>query len=127
MKQDDKEIDNYLLEEKIDDNCNIIEYKNNKTNDHRIYEYDENNNMRKCNDLLNSLETTHQYEYDENNNCIYAKFIEDKYELWKEYNDNNKDSNNYEEWHMYDKNNNLICDKNNEGRKIEYKYDEKID
>ena len=62
-------------------------------------------------------------KYDERGNEIYFK--RDRYEVCKEYNENNKlihrkDSNGYEEWWEYNEKGNLIHYKNSNGEEIFY-------
>jgi YD repeat-containing protein len=102
------EYNNIFKDYIFDGKFNITVHKS----EHKIYEYDENDNLifiKKCGDIVST------YEYNENGDLIHYKGF-GKYEQWYEYDDNHnlthfKDSYVTEEWYEYDEKNNMIHSK----------------
>ena len=141
---------------KVDKNGNIIKWKE----DTIVYNYKYNDNNQIIYAKHGNI--TEQYEYDKNGNLIYETWSDDdtkneirykysrnnlvykehkryiltsidgykidKYKKWFKYDKNGnliheKDSNGFEEWKEYDKNNNLIHEKDSDKCEKWYKYD----
>ena len=120
---------------KVDKNGNIIKWKENTI----IYNYKYNDNNQVIYAKYGNV--TEQNEYDKNGNLIHQTWADDdiKNEIQYKYSHNNLiyrehkryiltsiDSykiEKYKQWFKYDKNGNLIYEKNSNGRKKWYKYD----